>query len=183
MKRMLAGLALLTLAAAAPVVRADELATGTRVRVMAPMMGGTIVGSLVASDAEALTLQTAKGDLRRVPRADLRHLDVSRKPSRRGRGALIGLAAGAVGGYIWAASTNPDGGCEPEPYAFCIFGGPLFTDEQSGAMGAVALGGIGAIVGALVAPGEKWERVPDSAVRVSLAPVRGGAAVRVSLRF
>ena len=179
-KTMLAGLALLAFGAA-PAVVADEVETGTRVRVMAPGVG-TIVGALVASDAEAVTLQTAKGDLRRIPRAELRRLDVSRRPGRRGRGALIGLAAGAVGGYIWAASTNPDG-CTRSEYNFCFFDGPLFTDEQSGAMGAVALGALGAVVGALVAPGERWERVPDSAVRVSVAPARRGATVLVSLRF
>ena len=179
--RMLAGLALLTLLAA-PAVVADEVGTGARVRVMAPGIG-TLVGSLVAIDAEALTLRPAKGEPRRILLADLERLEVSRKPGRRRRGALIGLAAGAVGGYIWGASSNPDG-CQPSEYNFCFFGsGPWFSDEESGVMGAVFFGGIGAIVGAIVAPGEKWERVSDPRLRVSVAPVRGGATVGVSLRF
>ena len=181
MRMMFAGLALLTLLAA-PAVVADEVGTGARVRVTAPGIG-KLTGSLVASDVDALTLRTAKGDLRRVPRADVRKLEVSRRPGRRGRGALIGLAAGAIGGYIWGASSNPDG-CQPSEYNFCFFGaGPLFSDQESGAMGAVLFSGIGALVGTIVAPGEKWERITDSRVRVSVAPARRGAAVALSLRF
>jgi len=181
--RMLAAFALLT-SLVANTVAAEELGTGARVRVILKGIGTKpIVGSLVASDAEALTLRTGKGEPRRVLVADVRRLEVSRRPGRRGRGALIGLAVGAVGGFIWGSSSNSDG-CQPSPGNPCWFGTePLFSDSESGAMGAVLFSGVGALVGAIVAPGEKWEHLSDPRVRVSVAPARRGAAVALSLRF
>jgi hypothetical protein len=42
----------------------------------------------------------------------------------------------------------------------------------------------GAAIGALVAPGEKWEAVDGTRIRVEFAPTRGrGIAVRVALSF
>ena len=48
---------------------------------------------------------------------------------------------------------------------------------------AVVKAGVGALVGAIVAPGARWERLSDSRVRVSVAPGGRGAAVALSLRF
>ena len=181
--RMLAVFAFLT-SLVATTVPADEVGAGARIRVFASGAGqGRFIGSLVASDAEVLILQTAKGEPRRIRHADVRRLEVSRRPGRHGRGALIGLAAGAVGGFIVGAATNSDG-CQPSEYSPCWFGtDPWFSDSESGAMGAVFFAGLGAIFGAIVAPGEQWERISDARVRVSAAPTRRGAAVAVSLRF
>ena len=142
-----------------------------------------VIGSFVAEDAEALTVRKGKGEPRRVPHAEILRVDVSQRPGRRGRGALIGLGAGALGGFIWAAASNPDG-CQPSPSSPCLFGtGPLFSDTESGLMGAVLLGGLGTIIGSAVAPGERWERLSDPRVRVSVAPARRGAGIALALRF
>lgn len=60
----------------------------------------------------------------------------------------------------------------------------MFSDGQSAAIGAVLFGGLGAVVGALVAPGEKWESVDAKRVSFQLAPAPGrGVAARVALTF
>ena len=43
---------------------------------------------------------------------------------------------------------------------------------------------LGTAVGAMVAPGERWESIPVSRFGVSVAPVRGrGIAVSAAFRF
>ena len=178
----LAVLAVLT-SLVGPTLAAEDVKTGVRVRVTENGSDKRpLIGWVVGSDAESLTLRTAEAEPRRVLLADVKRLEV-RRPGRRGRGALIGLAVGAVGGFIWGAGSNPDG-CQPSPGNPCWFGTePWFSDSESGAMGAVLFSGVGALVGAIVAPGERWERISDPRVRVSVAPARRGAAVALSLRF
>src|SRR4029078_11411478 len=102
-----------------------------------------------AAIPEARPVRAARGEPRRVLMTEVRRMDVSRRPSRRGRGALIGLAVGTVGGVILGETTKSDG-CQPSPGHPCLFGtGPLFSDSESGAMGAVLFSGVGALVGAI----------------------------------
>ena len=178
---VLGGLAYLTVMST--IASADDLAVQTRVRLILKRGTKPLIGSLVASDADALTVSSGKGEPRRVPLDEIIRLDVSQRRSRRGRGALIGLGAGALGGFIWGAASNPDG-CQPSPSNPCWFGTePWYSDTESGLMGAVLLGGLGALVGTAVAPGERWERLSDPRVRVSVAPLPHGGAVALTLRF
>src|SRR6185436_15716304 len=97
---VLAGFGVLT-SLVAGAVRADDIEAGPRVRlVLEGVHSKPVVGRLVESDTEALTVRTGKGEPRRVLMTEVRRMDVSRRPSRRGRGALIGLAVGTVGGFI-----------------------------------------------------------------------------------
>lgn len=104
-----------------------------------------------------------------------------RRPGRRLKGALIGTLAGAVvGGVIGYTSHKP---CDESKPNFLV-GGCLFTRSDDTALGAIALAPVGAVVGALVAGGERWEVVDSRRVRVSLTPVVGnGVGARVALSF
>jgi hypothetical protein len=60
---------------------------------------------------------------------------------------------------------------------------PLKRRSFSYGAAALLLGVAGAGIGALVAPGEKWESVTGDRLRVAVSPARGGARVAVSLNF
>lgn len=82
---------------AAPMLRAQDaqpLAPGTRVRVTSE---SKLVGKLVSTSAESLVLDVAGCD-QTVPRSAVRRFEVSARPSRKGKGALIGACIGAVPG-------------------------------------------------------------------------------------
>jgi hypothetical protein len=179
MKSMIGGLAFLV-AVASGTVSAEEVASGARIRLTG--RGTAFTGSLVGMDAEAVTLRTREGKVVRMRSADLKRLEVSRRPSRRGRNALIGTTAGAVAGFVLGATTN-SGGCTPSPVNPCWFGTePWFSDDESGMMVAVPGALLGALVGSLTG-GEKWETISDARVRVGVGPSRGGAAAALTVRF
>ena len=71
-----------------------------------------------------------------------------------GRGLLFGLLVGAAGGAILGAMTYSPSKCDSS-VSFCV---DLFDQGSSAAMGAVLLGGVGALVGFIAgaAPKETW---------------------------
>ena len=133
---------------------ADELSTlepGARIRITVPKSAtdpsGTIriTGRLVDITETSLTMQTSKWEA--VPtkninppleflRQDIVMLEVSIAPSRKGRGALIGGAIGFITPFL-----IPD------------------EDISGGGKALLAmLGGVTyALIGAAIAPGEKWQ--------------------------
>ena len=161
--RTIAGVALLgstTLSAAG----AEDLAPGTRVRVTGKGVGSP-VGSLVGIDPDGVRLRLADTGTAVIRLADVERIEVSRRPSRREKWALVGFAIGAFVGFAaGAGSTKPNG---------------LFSGTESGVMVAVPLALLGAGIGAAEG-GEKWERVEDSRLQVGLASSgRGGLGVAV----
>jgi hypothetical protein len=159
---------------------ADEPAPGTRVRVTGPGETITHTGSLVGIDDRGVTVRVKDGRTVLVPPSEVTRLEVSRRPSRRGQGALIGMAVGGVAGFVYGSESNKKYRCNPR-VEFCLFGEDgLFTDSESGAITAVPGVLIGAAIGALVGGGEKWRRVEDRRVQIRLAPSRqGGLALAV----
>jgi RNase P/RNase MRP subunit p29 len=164
---------------------------GQRVRIMMAKASGKterIVGKVVAEDERTVILERSESEDPRVTldRSAVTSVERSVAKSRKGRGAaigfLIGAAAGAAVGY--AAGDNGQGA------PFCTFDGcatlgPFAPSKPESALllGAV-FGAIGAGVGAAVSPGERWQRVPDEGVHLSLTPVAGGGVgVRVSFSF
>jgi hypothetical protein len=116
------------------------------------------VGSVVTLQADTLRMSLDRtrrsGDSLRVvalPLSNVTRLDVSRGRHSRGRGALIGALLGvALGGALGYAT-----GSDCDPGDFCII------DRTGGAMIAGGMGAVvGTLIGALVRPGEKWERLP-----------------------
>jgi hypothetical protein len=121
-----------------------------------------------------------------VARRDVTRLERSVRPSRRGKGALLGFAIGFGVGFAAAAAL---GNCSETPGVVNHCVDPV----ASSLYGAMA-GAAGAAIGALVAPGERWleiplNRGPSPAPKapgrallrvVPLAGARPGALVAVS---
>ena len=90
----------------------------------------------------------------------------SRVRKRAGIGLLVGAATGAV---IGLAS-----GDDPPCSGWFCWG---FTAEEKAALGAIGLGGLGAVIGLIAgaaSSGERWEEVPLDRLRVSVGPQRDG---------
>lgn len=86
-----------------------RLAVGSRARihlVSAEPKAGAVTGRVTAIDEGSLTVETPGGALVRVPKAEIRSLEVSLEQRRRiKKGALIGAATmGAVGAVLGAVS-------------------------------------------------------------------------------
>lgn len=147
---------------------------GDRVRVTAPDLG---------IRKQAATFEAWRGDtlvivadsIMNFPLAFVTLLEVGRNRRYAGRGAVIGLALGGVGGGV-------------------LFGvacaNDAFLGDATGTcavVGAVFLGTGGALIGALIgamSTGTRWEEVPLDRLRVSLVPQRNGRlALGMSWRY
>ena len=149
----------------------------TRVRVTAPSASDRrLNGDLVAIDAGTLVLRRAGREAPdRIPLGSITSIERRLRPGRKRRGLAIGLLAGiAVGaavGYAGGEDCNPGG-------LVC------FDRGTTSAMGAAAIGLFGMAVGALVAPGEKWEATTAERLRLEAGPARaGGVGARLAVRF
>ena len=150
---------------------------------------GRLVGRVVSIDAEALKLESVSGDRRviAIPRASITRLEVSERPSRKGLGTGVGLAAGVAGAIILAGAWN--GG---ESYASCVppppGSAPLCDDNRGGSslprLGLLALPVGTALLGRAIAPGEKWRATDAAELAIRLGPsAGGGAALSVVVGF
>jgi len=158
-------------------------AIGQRVRITAPsrsmlemagtVQGRTTSGLLFRPDEGAGALE--------VPFESVTHLQVRRRHSNAGTGALSGgLVGGVLGGVIGATS-----GCDADRPCLGPDGGSLV------AVGVVLFGGAGAGLGALIGPAihsEGWRdvRIPSAApaAGLTLSPAAGpGVQVGWSLRL
>lgn len=121
------------------------LSAGTRVRVAAPeQMPKPLIGTVAFVDATAVTIETS--DQRVVIQRDaIETLWLSERRSMKKRGAVIGAFAGVGFAAIVAASDSSD---------FVFNKGELFLATS------VLFAPIGAGVGAIVAPGERWVESP-----------------------
>ena len=132
-----------------------------------------LIGEVVASDADTLTLRMDRRDVRvSVPRTALARLDVSRGRPAHGtlKGAALGGAIGAIGGAVLGLSTTEERG--------------IFTPADVGKMGAALFGTIGALVGVAVGRAERWETAADASRRVTygVRPL-GGRGLALTLGF
>jgi hypothetical protein len=144
-----AGICCLIVLGSSGAVRAQELplpSRGSRVRITwTALESPSVVGTLAAIDPESMTVVPASGgDPRVVARSEVLRLERSVEPSRKGRGALIGLGLGlavAVGKVVIQGGCND--GC-----------------DSSNVLVGAAVAVSGATLGAIAAPGERWEDVP-----------------------
>jgi hypothetical protein len=157
--------------AATPEDGPPTLRPGIRLRVTAPTQThGPIVGTLASVSPSTLTIQTG-GDRIAIPREAIRRLEVSRRRGSRRKGALIGAGVG------FAATVAL--------YVFMTSQTILSDTEQSQAAlaGGALMVPLGAALGAMVAPGERWAAVPPPpAARMGVHSQRG-AQLSVSFRF
>ncbi|MFN8178225.1 MAG: hypothetical protein U0167_09860 [bacterium] len=120
------------------------LRPGMRLRVTAPdQFSQPIVGTFVAEEPNALVVQ-AGAERIAVRRTAIQRLELSERRSAKKTGALVGagVGTGLVIGML-VSVCNSDFGCE-NPEA-----------DRIAAWFAVG-GGLGAVIGAGLAPGERW---------------------------
>jgi hypothetical protein len=174
-----------------PAWAADPEPEAVRVRVTAPtLMDKAFVGRLVASDDLTLRIEKGRSEGKpstiTVPRESVTRFEASRAPSRKGKGALIGILIGAGASVAVGLAAGDD--CSNSPPGDDLFSrldrNLCFDSKETGLMTAILAVPVGALIGALAAPGEKWETVDVTRVRVGVAPTRGrGLEVRLALSF
>ena len=176
-KRIIAALALLASPLLAGNVLADELpplALGKRLRVTTDHR---LVGRLVAQDDQSLTLQVREDRAPVVvPRTRVTRVEESLRPGRKGHGALMGAAVGAGAAAILGVAAGED--CSRDKW-LCFSRGEVALGS------AILFAPLGALIGGLAAPGERWGLVsPGHRVGVSLVPIRGrGIGASISVNF
>jgi hypothetical protein len=149
----------------------DSLAPGTRVRVEASgLTRSRVVGTFRSLDGESLEF-VADGSQEpvRIPRERISRLETSKGRGSRLVDALVGgFAGGAAGALVGKASSSKSG-----------------YMESAAEAGAAILGALlGTTIGAAIPPGERWQDVPASRYRVSLAPrLDGQIAVKFAVAF
>jgi hypothetical protein len=138
----------LLLALAAPGLAAAQQRPAPLVRLSTPTITERprVVGTLVETSADALTVRTGAGEEVVVPRSLIRRYEVSRGRAARGpavrRAALAGLVLGAVVGAVFTPDHAEGESSKMVPYTF-----------TGAALGALA----GGVFGGVNRP-ERWER-------------------------
>ena len=143
--------------------------TGQRVRVhVLQSPDHPIIGTVVRLEADSLVLDSSSGQEVVLPLDTVTGVEVSRgrKPIA-GKGTLIGLVGGVVGGPLIVLATDGCGG-----------GDDTISDETTCYACAVVLfGGAGALIGSIVGAvykTEQWEAVELDRLRFSITPRRQG---------
>ncbi len=121
------------------------LPSGTSVRISAGSK--TVTGTLQGTTDDSLLLDSGK-DQKSFPRQEVMRVSV-KKQSHRGRNSLIGLGVGAASGAAIGAAAHKD--CT----GFCIFNESRGIDAG---VGALVIGILGALAGALIPTGG-WREV------------------------
>jgi hypothetical protein len=177
--------------------QARELRVGTTVRALvaegpegesAARANRLVAGRLLALDDAALTLETSpESPPLAVSRQSLARLEVFRK-SQRKKGALIGLGVGAATGLALnaAAASGSDEGCwsrsdDPLEHLVCSSLDETFSSPALYVTSALLIGAVGAGIGALVAPGDRWQVVRSDRLRLVVGPTHGGVRLAVSI--
>lgn len=114
-----------------------------------------------------------------LPLDNVERLDLNTRQGRHGRGALIGAASGValLSLYVLTRHDEDDGSDVEGDWH-------LISEEAAYAIVATWAALLGAVVGALVAPGARWQPVPLEQVSLGCAPARGGpAGLAMVLRF
>ena len=120
--------------------------------------GPRIVGTVTVADQTSIGIRREDGVTVMLPKDAIDTIEIPSEPSKRKQGALWGLAVGAGLGIATAtAFCRQECGCDTTAW--------VINTTVSG----LVLGGIGAAIGALSAPGERWYPVP-------LDALPGGAA-------
>jgi hypothetical protein len=184
-------LGLAVLAVGRPGAAEPPAATAAGPRVRLTTAQGRLVGRLVAVEDETIVLEWEKdGRTERldVRRPDILELEVSQRPSRRAKGAKIGLLAGlgaAVAiGVAGGESCSPD----PGPATWANFSTKLDSSLCIGHGEVALLSGlvtlpVGALLGAVIAPGEKWRPAGAAELSVQATASDRGAGLQLTVRF
>ena len=161
------------------------LQAGSRVRItlIEPKYGSIlepkrIKGTLISITESAITMETSADKPPTVfPQSNVEMLELNTQRGRRSRGTLIGLVAGAATGVLVALVAEATHEDDPDTWEFFdTRTGMIFT--------AFWLGSAGALIGALVAPGERWYPIPADQMQVGIGQGQHGEGlVCFTVRF
>jgi hypothetical protein len=152
----------------------QSLTPGMRVRILAPEVSPhKVIGTVQRVSEDSVTLDVpGRNEPVSVLREKIARLDVSEGPRSRGVDAAIG---GVIGAGIGA------GGCAAGN------GGGKGQIVSTGAVAGVCAllgGGLGALIGALIPPGEHWKEISAARYRFSFVPrLDHGADLALAWRF
>ena len=180
--RLSSALALLTLAclfASAPAAGEDapldlSLTPGMRVRILAPEVSPhKVIGTVQRVSEDSVTLDVpGRNEPVSVLREKIARLDVSDGPRSRGVDSAIGAGIGAAVGAAGCAAGNGGGQ------------GKIVSTGAVAGFCALLGGGLGALIGAVIPPGERWKEISATRYRISFAPrLDHGADLAVAWKF
>lgn len=152
-----------------------SLPPGARVRatLVAPEFGSVvdpkvITGTVLDLSETSLTVESStKAPPIVIPLRNIANLELNLRQGRRKKGALIGLAAGAATGVLVALALDATHDDDPDSW-------DLVGTKALVGFSAFYFGSVGSIVGALVAPGARWQSIPADQIRLGLG--NGGQA-------
>jgi len=149
----------------------QSLTPGMRVRILAPGAApNKVIGTVEKVSDDFVTLNVpGRTEPVSILREKIARLDVSDGPRSRGvDSAGIGAAVGAAG----CAAGNGSGS------------GHIVSTGAVAGICALFGGGLGALIGALIPPGEHWKEVSATRYRVTFAPrLDHGADLAVAWKF
>ena len=154
----------------------QSVAPGMRVRILAPEVSPhKVIGTVQRVSEDSVTLDVpGHNEPVSVLREKIARLDVSEGPRSRGVDSAIGAGIGAAVGAAGCAAGNGGGQ----------------NDVVRISTGAVAAfcallgGGLGALIGAVIPPGEHWKEITAARYRFSFAPrLDHGADVALAWKF
>lgn len=185
---MVLGLATLAAGRPAEAEKTTASARGPRVRVTTAK--GRLVGRVVTVRGETLVLQRAgRADTLEIHRPEMLALEISERPSRRGRGAAIGALVGLGAAVAIGVVGGEDCVSVPGPADWGNFTDKLNSNLCLSHAETTLLSGIltvplGALLGVAIAPGEKWRPIGVNQLSVGATASRsGGVGLQVTLRF
>lgn len=145
------------------------LEKGSRVRItlIEPSIGSLlepkrIEGRLLGLTTMDITLATSAGGRPKViPSDNIEKVELCSQRGRRLKGALVGGGIGAASGFLYGLIFVGDTSDNPNDWG----GG---TAAETGAAWSVLLAPVGALIGALVAPGERWQVVQSDRLQLGI---------------
>jgi len=152
----------------------ESLTPGMRVRILAPGVApNKVIGTVEKVSDDSVTLNVpGRTEPVSILREKIAKLDVSEGPHSRGFDSAIGAVIGAAVGAAGCALGNGSGR-----------GQIVSTGAVAGAC-ALFGGGLGALIGAVIPPGEHWKEISATRYRFSFAPrLDHGADLAVAWKF
>ena len=152
----------------------QSLTPGMRVRILAPEVSPhKVIGTVQRVSEDSVTLDVpGRNEPVSVLREKIARLDVSEGPRSRGVDSAIGAGIGAAVGAAGCAAGNGGGQ------------GKIVSTGAVAGFCALLGGGLGALIGAVIPPGERWREISATRYRVTFAPrLDHGAALAVAWKF
>jgi hypothetical protein len=143
------------------------LQAGARVRLwLAPPATDSVVGTVMTSARDTVSVRIAAGSLRHVPLESVLRIEASGgSRSRWLDGAIVGVALGAGAGLIYAAQHTRADGRQRDPICWfdqcgeSVTPGSSISKPRAATIGALAGGGLGVLIGAAARGPERWQDV------------------------